>query len=782
MKKFLPLLLCVYLLPLCLAGADPIRDFELGHVKIPVYQKEKLEFVIFADSGNRRSLLLSGKNTLIDRLRDDADVDKIPDGWMENIYPLSAKLPEVLTFWKKRYTSSEAVIFTNRCNFDRKNNVVYGSDEVKMRTPTFDLDGIGFRSDLNKKELEINSDVQIIARRDDSDPLELIPGKIPMPQNYTIVSASADSLRMDMNHNEWMLIGNVKVVDGTTTLSCDRLTIFLKSRAQQKKSSAKNGAALSDSSAMLKGISRILADGEVVFTRRPDGASGSSRQVAKCEHLDYDLDSGLIILTDQDNMPELMQDNYLLTGERIELLRFSRKAFVKGKCKIVESQPSNTNTTARQLRTIESDRADFDGDANLNIFSGNVVVKDSDATIDCDKMEVFLKQSKTAGQTEKAKNEKSDNKEFSPVSNSQELDRIHCTGNVKIVTSVKPAEAPAKSQNATAAATQPTVITSKRCDLDYNADKLVFHEEVKVNHQGDTLNCDRLDLFLKNSAYRKADGNTAAKGGVALGGRNSGSKTLDRAIASGNVYMKDKESDLSTELMTLDFKELSPGTRPAPGMFATNDIQLIRVICDGKVVARSFPGAPKMNSKSKLRTLKAEHAMSDLQKNRSEFHKDVYLKEDASELFCRDMFVYTGTAPALPDTAATPAAPAAAAAPEDDPDADPFEIVIKENAAPSKIALSNGVELQRIVCKNDVVLLNRDKKNNVIRAEGDTAIYTVKTADVTITANAPRRAALRRDGKIQYSDIIRGNLRTEELQGEGNVQVVPDKDFKKENK
>ena len=65
---------------LSLAGADPIRDFELGHVKIPVYQKGKLEFVIFADSGNKQSLLISGQNTLIDRLSDNVDVDKIPDG------------------------------------------------------------------------------------------------------------------------------------------------------------------------------------------------------------------------------------------------------------------------------------------------------------------------------------------------------------------------------------------------------------------------------------------------------------------------------------------------------------------------------------------------------------------------------------------------------------------------------------------------------------------------------------------------------------------------------
>ena len=184
MKKFFSTLSGVAVLfsIFSVIASDTVRDFELGHVKIPVYQKGKLDFIIFADSGNRRSLMLSGRNTLIDRLLDNADVDKIPDGWQEKIYPLDAKLPDVLTFWKKRYTSSEAVIFTPRCNFDRKNNIVYSSDDVKMRTPSFDLDGVGFRSDLTKKELEINSDVQIVARRDDSDPREIIPGKLPIPQ------------------------------------------------------------------------------------------------------------------------------------------------------------------------------------------------------------------------------------------------------------------------------------------------------------------------------------------------------------------------------------------------------------------------------------------------------------------------------------------------------------------------------------------------------------------------------------------------------------------------
>ena len=139
------------------------------------------------------------------------------------------------------------------------------------------------------------------------------------------------------------------------------------------------------------------------------------------------------------------------------------------------------------------------------------------------------------------------------------------------------------------------------------------------------------------------------------------------------------------------------------------------------------------------------------------------------------MFVYTEAAPA-----ASAPAPANKAADiqNDDPDADPFELKQTENAAPSRIALSDGVDLERIVCKHDVILINKDKKGQITHAGGDTAVYTVKSGDIVITADAPRRAMLRRAGRIQYSDVIRGNLHTEEMQGEGNVQVFPDKDFK----
>ena len=760
MKKFLShLAVTVSLLSVTsVAATETIRNFELGHVKIPVYQKGALDFVVFADRGKRNGDVITGKNTLIDRLLKNANVDNIPDGWQVNIYQLNSPLNKVLSFWKKRHNSSEAVLFTEECSFDRKNNVVQGNSEVMMRTPAFDLDGIGFRSDLNKKEIEIRSDVQIVARRDDSDPREILSGKLPLPKQYQTVSASGDSLRLDMLHNEIMLIGNVKVVDGTTVLTCDRLTIFLKSDSNAISPTAKRNAAkdATDSSSMLKGVSRILANGDVHLERRPDSpAEKQVRQYAHCEHLEYEFDSGRIILSGEDELPQLTQENYTITGKTIELLRFSRMAFVKGACRITEFATVNGNQVP--ARTIDSDRADFDGNANLNTFSGKVTVTDNDAVLKCDRMRVFLKNSTTAKKSSK-------NKEFSPVSGTQELDRIFCDGQVYIVSK------PKKS-----AAEKPSTLNALRAELDYTANKLVFYDKVKLLHKGDTLECKRLDLFLADSAYAKKSGKTAASGGVALGGRSAGEKTLNKVIASGNVIMKDQQSDLSTDLLTLNFRELPPNTAVTPGMFAANNVQLTSITCDGKVVASSFPGAGKKD-KNRKRLLLAEHALSDLLKNRSEFHKNVSIEEENNTLACRDMYVYTGTAPVQ----AQPAAAAAPVKPEDDPDADPFALEPTENTAPSRIALSDGVDLERIICKNDVLLTNKDKKGMLSCAGGDNAVYTVKTGEITITANAPNRPYLKRDGRIQYSDIIEGNLRTEELSGKGNVQVVTDKTFKKD--
>ena len=186
---------------------------------------------------------------------------------------------------------------------------------------------------------------------------------------------------------------------------------------------------------------------------------------------------------------------------------------------------------------------------------------------------------------------------------------------------------------------------------------------------------------------------------------NGKNKTLTKVTAAGKTFMQDAASDLSTDFMTLYFRDLPPGVKPAPGMFQSGGVQLIKITCDGAVVAHSkseknrkqnsktlFPD----NGKSKGNTLKCRHAISDMLSNRSEFHEKVSVYDGENLLTCRDMYVFTGQPPKSVQQPEQKAA--------DDPDADPFALDMGENAAPSRIALNDGIDLQRIVCKNDVLL------------------------------------------------------------------------------
>ena len=207
------------------------------------------------------------------------------------------------------------------------------------------------------------------------------------------------------------------------------------------------------------------------------------------------------------------------------------------------------------------------------------------------------------------------------------------------------------------------------------------------------------------------------------------------------------------------------GAKPAPGMFQSGGVQLIRIVCDGKVsgVSKDAPGGPAKH------TINAEHAMWDMLKDYSEFHRDVAVYSGKDEaLFCRDMYVFTEES--NPDGDKVPNSKPA----EDPLDTDPFALDMGENSAPTRIALSDGLNLKRIVCQNEVVIVKRGSDGRLQRAGGDKAVYTVLKKEMVMTAEPPRRPWLRSDGRKQFCDRIVSDTQTEDLRGIGNVQVMPD--------
>ena len=752
-----------------------MRGVSLKNIKLPFYkgQSKKLQLVAFSESAMRKDQIILGEQTYLDILLDNADVDKIIDGWKVKFYKLDAPLIHVLTFWNYRLKTSQAVLFTPRCSIDQARKEAYGDDPVYMRSPMLDLNGVGFQADFGSNVIEVNSEVKIVVRKSDADPRKLLSGT-KLPARYEVIRAVSDSLRLDRGNNEIMLIGDVKVIDGNTTLTCDRLTVFLDD--EDGKDEKKTPDASPDIP-ILKGVSRVLADGDVVMTKLPD-TPGGDVLTTRSEHLEYVLKTDIISLTGDTEEPVVSSgDKTRLSGRRIEILRRQNRFFVTENCRVVYSE-TDAETKAVSMRTITSKRADFDNNARVANFHENVVANEKDTTLYCDHLRVVMK------------------------SDRNEIAKIFADGRVRIVSKSEKPDPEAPDGKRIAEST----LVSKQAELNYLVDKLIFYHDVKIRDNTTALDCDRLELFLKDKEPKKTadapkkegtpaeatkkeetpaeatkkeaapapDGKTPAANpsgsplSGAIGGQN---KTLTKIIAAGNVFMTNGKDDMSTELMTLFFRDLPPGVKPSPGMFQSGGVQLIKIICDGKVVGI---GKDEVTKKPEHR-LYADHGMWDLLKDYSEFHNNVAVYNDSDDgvLYCRDMYVFTQES--SPEAGNAPNIRQA----EDQLDTDPFALDMGENSVPTRVALSDGLNLKRIVCKNEVVLVKRASDGKLQRAGGDKAVYVVSKKEMVLTAEPPRRPGLRSDGRKQFCDRIVSDTETEDLRGIGNVQMVPDDEKKK---
>lgn len=802
-KLFFTILLAFCACFLHAGGAEEMHGLELKHVKVPFYKERKIQLLVFADSAKRQDQLMVAGNTFLDMLLEDANVDKIPDGWsirpviggkaipqgFKELYPLGASFDQILGFWSNRYNISEAVIFTTKSFISQEDEMVYGEDPVFFRSPLFDLDGLGFSVRFKDQIININEDVHIILRSSDMDPRKIAAGA-PKPAQQRIVIASAREMQIYQKENKIVLNGNVEVIDGRNRIRCQRLRLFLNSSGKKAaaKKSAPQSSKAQDEKAVLDGISRVLADGDVLLYQFPEDpftkcpAPKSSKdygivtgafacfatdfQKSTAEHLEYDVKREIIILTGTTRHPTLQRGTEVtLSGRRIELLRHEDKIFVLNDCRIIASAWDKENRRPFK-RYITSDRANFNGQTNIANFHGNVLANDQDNTLRTDSLRLHLVQ----------KNENS----------GMEIELLFASGNVRI-DSKSEKELPDSPGRKVITTSR---ISSNRAELDYRKikvpgsnsqaeykqNKLVFYGNVKVRDDSATLDCDRLDLFLADKktpdGKKQHSGNNS--GAPLAAGMEGQNKTLTKMIAKGDVKMTSDGDILETDMLTLHFRDLPPGVKPTPGMIQSGGVQLVKIYCDGAVHALSFEVDKEGNRYA--RKLTAANAVSDLLKDYSEFHGNVALLDGATEIYCQDMYVFTGASPIQKTVTENAEQPAPAKAPTDDLDADPFALEVSENAAPRKvIAISDNRNLKRVVCRKQVVLKRTGKKGQLHKAGGDEAVYSVNTGEVVLTALAPNRPWLQGDGRKHFCDVILSDITTGDLRGVGNVVVLPDK-------
>ena len=162
----------------------------------------------------------------------------------------------------------------------------------------------------------------------------------------TVITASAADI--DLEHNVITLIGDVVVDDGSSKITCNKMTIYLeedsadslvgtaekpaeakKEKEEEKPSPAavtadgketdkKDDKDDDEDEGDKKNISKIVCSGDVVYLKRanPDDPNGQD-QVAMSEQADYDARKEVIVMTGN---PVMMQGANKMYGDRIEII------------------------------------------------------------------------------------------------------------------------------------------------------------------------------------------------------------------------------------------------------------------------------------------------------------------------------------------------------------------------------------------------------------------------------------------------------------------------------
>jgi lipopolysaccharide export system protein LptA len=398
--------------------------------------------------------------------------------------------------------------------------------------------------------------------------------------------------------------------------------------------------------------------------------------------------------------------------------------------------PEEVNVQTNNNTSLVAKSGELDNKANLLYFRKDVVLNDPQMTLTCDNLVMKL----------------------SPVTNgnksSRQLELADAVGNVKLVSKKNTANNNVKD-NASVASV--TTLTSKKAKLEYLNNILTFTDNVKISDAKGSLACNILTLYLKDKVETKtAKTKNTAKSNVFATGVASKGKSLDKAIALGNVFMNDGASELKTNKLTMIFDQLKPGQKGLPGMFQAGDVRLVKVYCDGNVLAKTtsskslmdgFGGKREKANQTKVatpRTIKAQHAITNLVTGIQEFHKDVLVTDSQATLACQEVYIYT-----RPEANPTKAKKIVRKKTViEEMDEDPFAIV-SEDSIPATISLGNGMELEKIICKKDIVIEQKSKDNRNVKVFGQLGSYIVKDKKTIISGTSKKKPSIIMDGRYQ---------------------------------
>lgn len=806
MKKWTFFLLMLLTSHLAANQQSDLNGVTVGNAKIPFYNRGVLQSMIFAGKAEYRAQLLYGYDVVINMLGKKVNPDRIRDDWGLKLYPLSASLKELAAFWAGRLDYCDAVIVSPEGSLNQTERSASGDKEIFLRSPMLDLNGVGFAADFKRRELKVNSQVKLVLRTQKSDPRTF---GSKLPTTYEHMTGSSDMLHMDMANRRVMLLGRVIVRDGQMQLTCDRLTVLL----------GENSKGKTDSGMNFSGVRMLYADGNVKVVKiLAPGTPASESQELKGDHLVYDAAKEILTVSGDRALPEIKNGKgFVLRGKELVYFRSKMQMIVPARCWMMIEQKG-------VKRYLLSNYGNFNFNTGICDFLGNVRGSAPQHELACQKMRVIL-QRKEKKKTVKAaaatplsgaggfdtgslefsraicrggvKMFRRETKGVSTLdSDEAELnyltDKAVFTGKVRTVSGGNMLETPllrlnlkrsaadpekreltsaealqgVKVTSATAPNGEKTVLTASKGFFDYVADRIDFIGNVKGSRGKALLSGDLLELFLGNAA--KGAG-AAEIPGLAAGATGS-SRTLKKAVITGNGSVQDEGNTMRGDKLEYFFEPAPKGAPQRPGLFQSGSLRLTKIIANGniKLTGESTPEKEKksapgvmMGRNTSFKELLAQQMFSDFRANTTVFSDAVSMTDGINRMNCDKLELF-----AKPQKTAA-AAPEKAVA--DDPDADPFALPVEKGIPPS-IVIGKGLELDRAVASGNVVIDRREKPD----AEGEKvycerAVFESSAQTVVCTGSENNRPKAVGTGKTHTADKFTIFLKDEHMESSGDT-------------
>ncbi len=526
----------IILLPLCLiCGAASRRDFgsvKLGGMRMPIYNKDQLQAIAYCEKSTRAGADFQLHNVKIDIIKRQYDLDKIRRVDKAVLYKLGAPQKEIDEFWQ-RFPHSDGIITSPSANIDQTTRKVNGTEKIILRSPYLDLNGIGFDASFVTKKIKIHQNVVMVikGKKADTKSSPIKDSKIPMGRSD--VKITADQMTIDLEHNFVVVTGHVTVDDKQATLTCDKITLHLKQKPQEK-TKRKTTVAIkaSDSNADIlkksggnRELDRIVCEKNVVATRKQTKAEEQKNglQRAYADKAVYNFADESITLTG--NNPRIVSGTDSVIGKKITIWRNSERMLVERNCQVSTVVKDNGRykpaSLANKRSVVTCERVDADLSKNLIGLTGNVKLNDPVVDVSCDNVNIKLGEKTGPAESGIVKNS------IGGVQAKKEIKEITCLGDVKMSRKVV-SSGPYVQQKASA---NKAVFDLKKnvIALSGNNPQIVRGED---SLRGDKIDVNLAEERLKTKGNSRIAINTQSRQGK---GKTSGQKKIQSIMTSDNA-------------------------------------------------------------------------------------------------------------------------------------------------------------------------------------------------------------------------------------------------------